>query len=275
VGIAFVNAYVWLLLLACVGSALTAGMLLARDAASRSNRSAAFLSLCNAWWAMCEVAWNTSSDPETVMTLVRLSALGWIWIGPTALRVFLAATEDRSELGRRVIRAGYAATGVLLVLEWTTTWLHSGVVRTSWGWAYEFGPLYLPFYVITIASVGFGLWKGIDYVVRTASPAERRQGRWALVAISIPLVLASFTDGILPFVGVQLPRLGTICVPVCHDRLERASLRLLAAGSRALRPGDPRRALGWRRAAAGAGRDPRGEPRDGRAGGSRSRGAGG
>jgi PAS domain S-box-containing protein len=214
VGIAFVNAYVWLLLLACVGSALTAGMLLARDAASRSNRSAAFLSLCNAWWAMCEVAWNTSSDPETVMTLVRLSALGWIWIGPTALRVFLAATEDRSELGRRVIRAGYAATGVLLVLEWTTTWLHSGVVRTSWGWAYEFGPLYLPFYVITIASVGFGLWKGVDYVIRTASPAERRQGRWALVAISIPLVLASFTDGILPFVGVQLPRLGTISL-VC------------------------------------------------------------
>jgi signal transduction histidine kinase len=205
-----VNAYVWLLLLACVGSALTAGMLLARDSASRSNRSAAFLSLCNAWWAMCEVAWNTSTDPEVVMTLLRLSAFGWIWIGPTALRVILAATEDRSELGRLAVRAGYATTGVLLVLEWTTTWLHLGVVRTSWGWAYEFGPLYLPFYVITIASVGYGLWKGIDYVARTASPGERRQGRWALLALAIPLVVASLTDGILPFLGVQLPRLGTI-----------------------------------------------------------------
>jgi signal transduction histidine kinase len=205
-----VNAYVWLLLLACVGSALTAGMLLARDSASRSNRSAAFLSLCNAWWAMCEVAWNTSTDPEVVMTLLRLSAFGWIWIGPTALRVILAATEDRSELGRLAVRAGYATTGVLLVLEWTTTWLHLGVVRTSWGWAYEFGPLYLPFYAITIASVGYGLWKGIDYVARTASPGERRQGRWALLALAIPLVVASLTDGILPFLGVQLPRLGTI-----------------------------------------------------------------
>ncbi len=113
-------------------------------------------------------------------------------------------------MGQRVVRAGYAATGVLLVLEWTTTWLHLGVVRTSWGWAYEFGPLYLPFYVITIASVGYGLWKGVDYVIRTASPGERNQGRWVLLALGIPLVTASLTDGILPFLGVQLPRLGTI-----------------------------------------------------------------
>lgn len=204
------NAYVWLVLLSCVGSALTAGMLLARDSVSRSSRSAAFLSLCNAWWAMCEVSWNTSSDPETVLTLVRLSGFGWIWIGPTALKVFLAATEDRSKLGRGVVRAGYAATGILLVFEWTTPWLHRGVVRTGWGWGYEFGPLYLPFYLITIASVGYGLWKGIDYVIRTASPGERNQGRWALFAILVPLVVASLTDGILPFLGIQLPRLGTI-----------------------------------------------------------------
>jgi two-component system NtrC family sensor kinase len=64
--------------------------------------------------------------------------------------------------------------------------------------------------VITIASVGYGLWKGVDYVIRTASPGERNQGRWALLAIGVPLVVASLTDGILPFVGIQLPRLGTI-----------------------------------------------------------------
>jgi signal transduction histidine kinase len=204
------NPYVWLLLLGCAGSALTAGLILARDARSPSNRSAAFLSLCNAYWASCEVAWNTASDPEAVLRLVKLSAFGWIWIGPTALRVFLAASEDRSPRARRLVRWGYAATSVLLVLEWTTGWLHTGVVRRSWGWAYEFGPLYLPFYVITIGSVGYGLLTGVRYVMRTASPGERSQARWVLVAIGIPLVVASLTDGILPFVGIQAPRLGTV-----------------------------------------------------------------
>ncbi|MEN8181532.1 MAG: ATP-binding protein [Myxococcota bacterium] len=228
------NPYVWLLLLACTGSAITAGLILARDPASRSNRTAAFLSVCTAFWAMCEVAWNTSSDPRVVLTLVKLSAFGWIWIGPTALRVFLAASEDRSRRGARLVATGYALTGGLLILEWTTPWLHSGVVRTSWGWAYEFGPLYLPFYAITMASVGYGLFIGIRYVVRTASPAERTQGRWVLLALSVPLVAGSLTDGILPFLGIQLPRLGTLsltslCVTIAWS-LHRYGYSLLVPG---------------------------------------------
>jgi signal transduction histidine kinase len=41
------------------------------------------------------------------------------------------------------------------------------------------------------------------------SPAERSQAGWVVVGVVVPLVVASLTDGILPWMGVQVPRLGT------------------------------------------------------------------
>ena len=98
------NAYVWVLLVACAGSALAAGTILARDAASPANRRAALLSLCASYWAACEIAWNTASDPAAVLLFVKLSAPGWIFVGPMAMDVLLAATEDVSPRDRRALR---------------------------------------------------------------------------------------------------------------------------------------------------------------------------
>ena len=60
------------------------------------------------------LAFRSSTKASTKTTDTLAISDGWIWIGPTALRVFLAATEDRSRLGRRLVTFGYLATGVLL-----------------------------------------------------------------------------------------------------------------------------------------------------------------
>ena len=204
------HPYLWIPLAACVASSLTAGMIFARDPGSRANRQLALLGCCTAFWAMCEVVWNASDDPEQVLGLVRLSTLAWVWLGPLCLHLFVAAAEERVSWAERALPIGYGLAGTVLVLAWTTDWLHRSVVRTSWGWAYEFGPLFPAYYALTLAGFGLGFWSAVRVYGRYASPAERSQGRVVLLALGTPLVMASLTDGLLPMLGVQLPRLGTI-----------------------------------------------------------------
>jgi signal transduction histidine kinase len=159
---------------------------------------------------MCEIAWNTAHDPEVVLALVKLSAPGWIFVGPMAMDVLLAATEDVSARDRRALRVLYGAASVMLLVEWTTPWIHPAVLRTSWGWAYEFGPLFPAFYSVTVTGICWGILRAGRHFLRTASPGERKQGGWALAAIATPLVTGSLTDGVLPFLGYQPPRFGTL-----------------------------------------------------------------
>lgn len=196
-------------LFAVVGSALTAGIIFARDPNSAANRQLALLSLGTAFWAICEVMWNTAPDAETALFYVRLSALGFVWIGPVCLHVFLAAAEERSPADEHLLAAGYGLAGVMLVLAWTTPWMHPAVVRTAWGWAYQPGPLFPVFFLLTLVGFGAGLWSGIKAYRRYASPAERSQGVPLLLTLGGILVTASLTDAVLPLLGVQLPRLGT------------------------------------------------------------------
>jgi signal transduction histidine kinase len=203
------HPYVWIPLLACAASAFTAGMILARDPAARVNRQLALLGVCTAFWALCEVLWNTSRDPEVALRFVKLSALGWIWVGPIVLSGCLAAAEEPAPWAKRLLRVGYATGAALIVLEWTTDWLHPRVVPTSWGWGYEFGPLFPIYYLLSMGGVGLGIRAGVRAYRRYASPAERSQGVLALGAVAVPLVVGSLTDGFLPAVGIQVPRLGT------------------------------------------------------------------
>ena len=154
------HPYVWIPLLAAVGSALTAGMIYARDPTSRPNRLVAALGACTAFWAVCEVAWNTSDDPARVLFLVRLSALGWIWLGPLSLHTFVAAAEDRLPWAERLILPVYVAAALLLGVVWFTDGTHVAAVRTSWGWGYRTGPAFPAYFVLTLAGFSLGIVAG-------------------------------------------------------------------------------------------------------------------
>ena len=57
------HPYLLVPMLACVGCAASAGMLLARTAAYGTSRAAAQVLVGGAFWALCEIAWNVSDDP--------------------------------------------------------------------------------------------------------------------------------------------------------------------------------------------------------------------
>ena len=201
--------YVLIPLVACIVSAMLASGLLARNLPDSRNRLAALIVSGAAFWAFCEVLWNTHSDPDTVLWLVRASALGWVCIGPLTLHLFLNLTDAAAPRTRQALPVLYAIGAVFLVLDWTTPWIHPSVERTSWGWAYSLGPAYPFFYAFTMSNVAVALWIGFGSFRRSASPGERAQAVWVMVGLFAPLSIASMTDGVLPYLGVQVPRLGT------------------------------------------------------------------
>ncbi|MBW2445387.1 MAG: hypothetical protein JRG83_05630 [Deltaproteobacteria bacterium] len=200
------NPYLLLPLTACVASAMLTIAVLGRDGTHRASWIAAGLTAGAAVWSFCEVLWNGASDPETVLWLVKFSSVGWVAMGPLGLQLFIELTGRKQP---RVMPFLYATSAGFLAVTLGTDWLHTGVMRTSWGWGYEFGPAYPAFWAFTTTCLCAGLAIAVEHFRRTPSPAERSQAGWIIVGVMVPLLMASLTDGILPMLHVQVPRLGT------------------------------------------------------------------
>jgi PAS domain S-box-containing protein len=196
-------------LVSCIVLAVLASAILTRDSARATNRIAAALVAGATVWSFCEVLWNTGTDPRLVLVLVKASSLGWVWIGPLTLHLFLELTGRPMPRVRRSLPALYCVSAGFLAVDWATPWIHPRVMRADWGWAYALGPAYPWFYVFTVTCLALAL-RAAARAYRTApSPGEREQARWVSIGIFIPLVVGSATDGLLPLAGVQVPRFGT------------------------------------------------------------------
>ena len=62
-----------------------------------------------AFWAFCEVLWNMAPDAATATFVQRLSAPGWMLLGPLCLDGFVAGTPARSRT-RPWLRGLYTAS---------------------------------------------------------------------------------------------------------------------------------------------------------------------
>ena len=92
-------------LLACLASAILATAILLRNNERTANRLGAAVMVCTSFWAFCEVMWHGQSDANAALALVKLASLGWLWIGPFQLQLFLELST------RPWRRARVAATG--------------------------------------------------------------------------------------------------------------------------------------------------------------------
>jgi len=200
-------AFTALQLLACAALLVSATTIVVRDPHDDGNRQAALLIYCGAFWALCQLLWNTSSDPVAALALVKLSALGWVGIGPLTARFIVSVTRVNVPRLQRALRVYFAFAGVFLVLAWFTPWVHTGVVRQSWGWGYTFGPLYPLFYLVTVGSLLSGVSVAARAYRETKLESVRSQAQWIAFGILQLLLVGSITDGILPFFGVVVPQL--------------------------------------------------------------------
>jgi signal transduction histidine kinase len=195
-------------------------LILARGPAATENRCAAALLLGGAHWGVCEAVWTLAPDAATALIGLRVSAVGWIAVGPICLHLFLAQ-ERRALRGlRRALPFAYGIAGLCLALEWSEPWLPGGpfltrdMVAVPWGWAYRPGPLYPLWYAFTVVSASVGVFAAFTGLRRDASPAETRQSPWFGTGVGLPLLVGSTTDGLLPALGVSFPRFGVFSFAV-------------------------------------------------------------
>jgi len=204
----------WLSILGATGCAAAAGVLLAQSTYTTAIRCGLAVMLGAVWWSLCEVAWTHEADPGRALLWVKLSAPGWVWIGPLVMHLFL----DRS--GRRLPRlhawmpAIYGVGAVVLLVEWTTPWVHPAMIRVPWGLVYDTSAGFYAWYAYTMACVATGLVLAVPGMLRATAPAERSQIPWFLAAIGTPLLVGSVTDGLLPLLGWQPPRIATFSFAV-------------------------------------------------------------
>ena len=203
------SGYLVLPLVACVASAILATTIIARDSTSGASRLSSTLLYSGAFWAFCEVLWATADDPVVALRLVKLSALGWVALGPMALHVVIEVIGEPAHEIRRLLPKLYLASFAFLVLDWATPLVHPNVVETPWGYSYSLGPAYPLYWLFTVTAMVWGLVLGARAYRRLPSEAERKQACWVGAGILAPLSIASVTDGLLPFLGIHTMRLGT------------------------------------------------------------------
>jgi signal transduction histidine kinase len=230
-----VNPYFGLPLASGLVCLVIAVVVLVREPWSTASRGLAAILAGGAWWGCCDALWTLAPDPASALFLVRLSAPGWVLAAPLVLHVLIEQAPGLPRALRRLLLPAYGAAALFLALDWTTPWMHVAVFRVPWGWAYRPGPAYAAWYASTVLLIGAVTYLAQAGLRRTGSPAERRQSPWLRAGIGIPLVLGSATDGLLPLLGVSVPRLGPLSFAV-FGVLITASLRrfgysVLAPGS--------------------------------------------
>ncbi len=206
------NFYLLMPLASCITCSMLATAVLARDASQRASRLGAGVAFCGAWWATCEVLWTASSDPVVVSGLISLAAAGWMTLGPLILHLFLELTQHPWSRRRVLAFALYGPAAILTVVDLSTSCIHTEVFRTSWGWSWVVGPLFVLPFLWSAGTVAAGLVVAYGYVHGAASPGERRQTSWMFGGLVVPLVVASFTDGVAPLLGLRVPRFGAASI---------------------------------------------------------------
>jgi len=182
-------------------------LILLREPHATTHRCAGAMLLGGAWWGLCEALWTLTPDAATALALARMSMPGWVFVGPLALQLFLAQGRAPGWV-RAALPAVWACSLAALGLGWTTPWMLRAVEPVGWGWAYQVGPAFGLWYGLAVASASAGLAAALLDLRASASPAASRQSPWLIAAVGAPLLFGSTTDGLLPLLGVQVPRLG-------------------------------------------------------------------
>jgi len=203
-----VNLYLVVPLVSAIVSACFGAVTLLMGPTQRANRAGGLLMLGVAYWAVCEVLWNTASDPNAALWLFRFASPGFLFLAPLTADLVLSASEQPWSKLKRGLPLLYATSTVLLALTLATPWMVEDMRATSWGFGMVPGPLFPAWLFWTVASSSWALAGWIrDF--RTSTAAVAKTGPITAVGTFTTIVAASVTDGFLPIFGIQVPRFGT------------------------------------------------------------------
>ncbi|MCG8591921.1 MAG: ATP-binding protein [Proteobacteria bacterium] len=194
----------------CLLASVLAGATLARDPGVKANRLMAAILACAAWWSFCEVVWNQCVDPMQALWWIRISGLGWLWLGALSLHIAIEVHGDPNTRIRHAIPVAYAAAAGSVALYLGTPWCITSAVPTAWGYGYTFGPLFPLVYGTTATLPVVLVVLGHRFYPREASAGERVQWQLAFSGVAFTLIVGTVSDVLLPWLGIHGLRVGAV-----------------------------------------------------------------
>ena len=222
-------------LVASLAAVALAAALVASDSGQRANRLVAIVLLCSAHWSVCEV-FMTSATTRTAWSSWpagrRSAGCGW---GRSPLHIVSELVGGAHPGLRRLLPWAYAGAAASISLYWLSPACLAEPVSGRFGLALRPGPLFPLVVLPTVAIIVFVIAQWPRLFPKTVSAGERKQARWLLAAVVIPLSLASTTDVLLPYLHIDSPRLGSVGVlalgAIVAGSVRRYGYFLLAPGA--------------------------------------------
>ncbi len=153
-------------------------------------------------WAGAEFLVRLSATPVTVIFWNHFTVIGTVFF-PVALYMFsLAYTGSKRVLSPFVFSLLAAVSALFILIDGKTNLVLNynvaAVKTTSWGYVVPTGPLYKAIVLWVILLSLLSLMMLFRFRRRTIEPTLRFQTRLFMIAIFVPLLGGSITDGLLP-----------------------------------------------------------------------------
>lgn len=160
-------------------------------------------------WGISETLSRASANPTAADFWAISGMMGWAFVAPIFLGFTLAYIGNEkflSSLYRQLLLFGPAL--IFLFLGWTTSLINNRIVdqyqQFYYGWNVPSAPF---FWVLILWLDGLfviSLWLLIRHWFRVREVVKRRQTALFIIAVLIPIVGGSITNGILPILGIDI-----------------------------------------------------------------------
>jgi signal transduction histidine kinase len=166
-------------------------------------------------WGLLDFMTVTSADADTAVVWVRLIVVPVLVIGALSPRLLGVLAPARSDELKRVSNGALLASVPSMLIGLCTPWLVAGVVASPLTvWRLEAGPLFPWMLLQAIALPTYTVLGVVLSRDRTGRAGLRASDGLLGLAVGVPLVAALVTEGILPMLGIDFPRVGVLAVAV-------------------------------------------------------------
>jgi hypothetical protein len=222
------TAYAFLSILAAFINTILGVLVIKTRPKHHLNRVFGFIVLICVIWPLSEIVLRTTSDKAIADTFARI-AWSCILIATALMLHFvsiLTKPKTYDSMKDRLIRGTYVVCGVFVFLNFTTDSVINGAYKEYWGYTGLFGTgfiwAYFPFHASVVIYSFYLLCKRYR---DSENSIERIQIRYVAIGMSIPYLVGSLMQIIMPILGLSAIPLASTSTIVMDGLIAYAIMR--------------------------------------------------
>ncbi|MGH7598544.1 MAG: histidine kinase [bacterium] len=165
--------------------------------------------LCIILWGSGECMMRVTADAATAGIAHKISGIGFCLLPAPFLHFALVFTEQKHWLQRRWVYPVIYAPGILFAILHTSGYI-TRLVHLPSGFAPDPHTGFVPYVLWLELFFVAGLYFCYRRWREAKSQRQRKQAAFVIFGVSIPLLIGSVNDALLPLAGVEMPRLAVI-----------------------------------------------------------------